>query len=828
MNKRISIVLIVVFTLNFIIMSPVGAGTLSISAPDRIEAPSEITVAVGESVSLTATLYFSDGKTIDAARNGVYSFGKVISYNNGIITGKKVGNTTLKIKSYGKTANIKIKVINTGKEIVKIEAPNNLNVGVGGTAIFASTAIFSDGSSADITGDAQTISSNSKVASVSNGIITGIKPGISTIRITYEGKTANIKVKVTKTGKEIVSIEVPKNLIVGVGENVTVTAIAHFSDGSISDITEDAKMTVSNPKIAAVNNKGIVKGIKAGNTVVKVSYDGKTASITIKVTKTGKEIVSIEVPQNIDVTQDESTTFKATANYSDGSSADITNDAVITVANPKIAYTNSGTITGIKAGSTTIKVVFDGKTAQIRVKVIKSTKEFVYLEVPRTVNVAVGESKPVTAVVHYSDYSSEDVTQKAVLTVAKTAIATYENGMITGKKIGTTLVTVATNGTIGTIVVNVRQSTLTGIEDDDTGQTGTGDTGNNGNTENTGNTANNEQTETPKIEPVRIETQKEITLAVGDQVPLTATVYYSDGTSEDAIKDALYLVDNKEIIAVTQGIITGKKAGTTSFKIKSHGITNTVQVEVTQKEEEQPNSTDQTIGPVTVSGAKVTKNFSWQCNGINYNWSVDVPQDLLDYNANIRNTMIKYYSCKTAKEQKTMLYYMSPEMKELVLCNDGDFTDWVSESRNLTYMGMLAERLQAQASQNGMNEYETANFVLKFVQSTPYVGGDWPQCAADSLVLTSDCDTKSILYCSILKNMGYKVGLIDYIYAKGPGHATAAVALNSSNVPQGLIGSPQTVNGLKYYEAECTSSQWSLGDSSGILQSKTGTLYLVK
>jgi hypothetical protein len=65
--------------------------------------------------------------------------------------------------------------------------------------------------------------------------------------------------------------------------------LGRFTDGSARDFSRDATYTAENPKVADVDRSGIVRGITDGETVVTVRVAGKTASIPVCVTGTGRD-----------------------------------------------------------------------------------------------------------------------------------------------------------------------------------------------------------------------------------------------------------------------------------------------------------------------------------------------------------------------------------------------------------------------------------------------------------------------------------------------------------------------------------------------------------
>lgn len=192
----------------------------------------------------------------------------------------------------------------------------------------------------------------------------------------------------------------PATATIQVGDSQQYTATATFSDGSTQDITTIASWTLSNAVKADVNPMGRVTGNESGTTDVTVAWNGldATASLTIaaptptpsptpiseptaepiptpvptpEATPTPVPVVepspviltSIKLtPDQVTVKVGEQTTFKAIAFYSDNSTQDITKQGIWEVSEP-IAHISNGIAIGDVAGSTNIKIHWQGKTA---------------------------------------------------------------------------------------------------------------------------------------------------------------------------------------------------------------------------------------------------------------------------------------------------------------------------------------------------------------------------------------------------------------------------------------------------------------------------------
>ncbi|WP_395028522.1 Ig-like domain-containing protein, partial [Robinsoniella sp.] len=200
-------------------------------------------------------------------------------------------------------------------------------------------------------------SSNTRVAVVtSGGVIKGIKKGTATITVSTSGKgTASVKVTV-KTPKVTLTAKNAK-----LQEGKTTKAITVSRKIKTDKIV---KFTSSKKKIASVNRKGRIKGIKAGKTKITVFMkSGAKASCILTVQKAPVKTTKIRVPKKIILKVNKKQ--KIDVVRKPVTSADKIH---FRSSNSKIAKVGKkGVITAKKAGSCNITVTCNKISKKIRV-----------------------------------------------------------------------------------------------------------------------------------------------------------------------------------------------------------------------------------------------------------------------------------------------------------------------------------------------------------------------------------------------------------------------------------------------------------------------------
>jgi hypothetical protein len=140
------------------------------------------------------------------------------------------------------------------------------------------TAHMGDGSTKDVTADAEWTSSAPDVLSVSAGALSALAAGEATITAAYEGKSATRTITVAEVVLTGVAIS-PQVMELKRGTSEQLTVTATFDDGSTKDVTAEATFTSSNPDVATVDAAGLIEPLNGGPVQITVEYDGQTTTL---------------------------------------------------------------------------------------------------------------------------------------------------------------------------------------------------------------------------------------------------------------------------------------------------------------------------------------------------------------------------------------------------------------------------------------------------------------------------------------------------------------------------------------------------------------------
>jgi hypothetical protein len=165
----------------------------------------------------------------------------------------------------------------------------------------------------------------------------------------------------------LVSVSVtPATASVVIGASRQFTATANYADGSSRNVTAVSAWVSASPAVATVGAAtGNATGVTASSAVISATFDSKTGSGTLAVTAPPPvTLSSIAVtPPTATIAAGATQQYNATATYSNGSTAVITNSVIWSSSNVSIAtIAQSGTATGLAAGQTTVSATSGAMT----------------------------------------------------------------------------------------------------------------------------------------------------------------------------------------------------------------------------------------------------------------------------------------------------------------------------------------------------------------------------------------------------------------------------------------------------------------------------------
>ena len=357
---------------------------------------------------------------------------KAVGYGTTVITAKTVN---------GLTSNCTVTVNPIAVTGVSLNKTSLSFTGTGSSQTLTATVSPSNATNKTLTWS----SSNTSVATVSNGVVKAVGFGTATITAkSNNGKTASCSVTVNPIQPTGIKATPETSTLYGLNGTVKLSANVMPSNATNKAVTWSSR----NTSVATVSSDGTVKAVGYGTTVITATtVNGLTSNCTINVKK--EEVTSLTIA-----------TKPTKTNYYVG---DTLNTAGLTL---KAAYNNgtTQTITGgftctptalSTAGAQTVTVNYGGKTATFTVNVQDVTLSGIAIaSSPSKTSYYVGDTLDTTGLkltATYNNGTTQTITSG--FTCTPTALSTA----------GAQTVTVNYGGKTATFTVNVQDVTLSGI-----------------------------------------------------------------------------------------------------------------------------------------------------------------------------------------------------------------------------------------------------------------------------------------------------------------------------------------------------------------------------
>ena len=493
-----------------------------------------ISLVEGDNETLTATVSPSNAtnkKVIWTSTDG-----SIASVDNGKVTALKPGKTTIKATSDdgGKTATCQVTV---NARVYNVESVSldktNITLTEGDSETLTATVSPSNATNKNV----RWKSSNTSVATVSNGKVSALKEGTATITVMTDdgGKTATCQVTVNAKVYKVESVSLDRTSItLTEGDSQTLTATVSPSNATNKNVSWKSSST----SVATVSN-GKVCALKAGTASITVTTEdgGKTATCQVTVNARVYNVESVSLDKtSITLTEGDSQTLTATVSPSNATNKNVSWKSSST----SVATVSNGQVTALKAGTATITVTTEdgGKTAACQVTVSAKVYDVESVSLDKTsITLTEGDSQTLTATVYPANATNKKVSWKS----SSTSVATVSNGQVTALKAGTATITVTT--------------------------------------EDGGKTAACQVTVSAKVydvESVSLD-KTSITLTEGDSQTLTATVYPANATN----KKVSWKSSDESVATVSNGKVTALKAGTATITVTTDDGSKTATCQVT-------------------------------------------------------------------------------------------------------------------------------------------------------------------------------------------------------------------------------------------------------
>ncbi|WP_457981839.1 beta strand repeat-containing protein [Aeromonas sp. AE23HZ002T15] len=511
------------------------------TAGNQARAEANPSTPLGLSTQYLAIATYSDNSTANIT--------DVASWNSAdtsiAIIDEKGLAKTLKISSTGITASYQGVTSNTSTLTITDAIATKISIIPPTTALvkglslqLQAIATLSDDTTQDVSTQAHWQSSNPAVLSVdSKGKITANDPGDATVTATVQGVTGQTTVSAVNLAISQIQI-IPASVQLAKGTTTQLTAIATFTDQSTQDISTQAAWLSGNNAIATVDNTGLVTGVAAGTVTLSATLLGVTATTSLQVNNASPTALQV-IPAVSTIALGTRSQLQAIATFSDGSTQDVSAQALWSSDNPVIASVDSqGQVSGNGIGQASITATLGSVSRSVSLTITNAIATALQVTPPNA-SLPVGGKLQFQAVATFSDNSTQDVTNQVNWNSTDISVATIDlGGEATAVNTGGSNISALFHGvSSNTVLLVVTNATVSSVQVVLNGGNGT--------------------------------------LAKGSSVQFKAQAVLSDGSTLDVSNQAAWVSSDPTKVTIdTQGLATGVAVGTSTITASVNGVTS--------------------------------------------------------------------------------------------------------------------------------------------------------------------------------------------------------------------------------------------------------------
>lgn len=338
----------------------------------------------------------------------------------------------------------------------------------GASQQFTATAHFSDNSTQDLTSNVTWSSSATNIATVgSDGMAHSVAAGTAMITATKGSLSGNTLLTVNSSPLTLTSIVVtPPNPSINPGSSQQFSAMGHYNDGSMSDISTNVTWTSSATSVATINSIGKALSVGPGSTTITATQGNVSGNTLLTINAVSLTSITLS-PSLPSIPLGTLQQLTATGTYNDGTHRNLSTSVIWSSASPAFATVdNKGLVTGVGLGSSNMTATSGSISGTTSVTV--NSANVVSLKIqPADSTIANGTTAQLAALATFNDGSTLNVTTTPGVSwnSSNSGVATIgsANGFATSKAAGSSMIG-ATFGTVGgTTSLTVSNASLQSI-----------------------------------------------------------------------------------------------------------------------------------------------------------------------------------------------------------------------------------------------------------------------------------------------------------------------------------------------------------------------------
>ena len=415
---------------------------------------------------------------------------------------------------------------------------------VGATAAFMATALYSDGSTMDVTSAASWTSADGSIAIASNaagsqGVATAISTGTAKITAKVGGTKGTATLTVTPAVLSSIAISLPSSTLPN-GMTEPLKATGTYSDRTTQDLTGAVVWRSSVPAVAVVSNAlgsaGLVFATAVGTSIVTATSESTGVVGTASLTVSNAILQGLAItPGSASLPNGLTKQFTAIGTYSDSTTADLTATVTWSSTSTSVATisddpASAGFAIAVGVGSTTIGALDPASALTATASLTVTPAALTSLAItPAGASIANGLSQQFTATGTYSDSSQQNLTQAVTWSVTS-GTATISNASGSAGLAGTGGIGASTMEAIEPVSGLTAAATLT--------------------------------VTAPALVSIGV-TPAAQSIALGTTQPFVATGVFTDRTTQDLTASVTWSASNGDVTLSNQSGTNGQATATT-------------------------------------------------------------------------------------------------------------------------------------------------------------------------------------------------------------------------------------------------------------------------
>lgn len=388
--------------------------------------PEELTLSVGEEADLTAWLRLTEDTREDRTADADWTTddSEIATVEAGRVKAVGAGAVTITAEFESHKAELQIVIQPAAKVVVSLSIePSTLVLSKDSTGTLQVQAHYDDGSVAPFDEWVSWSVENPAVATIADGVVSGLSLGTTGVTATFQTFTATAVVEVKAGFVSLVATANPTSVKVGQTAQLQVTGTRE--GGAIEDVTTRVVWTVSPSGAGTVDAAGHFTSATVGVATVQAELEGLTASVEIEVLEPTPVALRLQ-PETVRLEPGATEQLRAIVELEDGSEQEVTLEAQWFSVDTAKATVAGGVVTAVGSGNVEIRATYQDLTATAQVQIPMGSITSLSLSPGVPLRLTIGTCVPFEATAVMATGETVSVTSDATWTFIGTNLSATE------------------------------------------------------------------------------------------------------------------------------------------------------------------------------------------------------------------------------------------------------------------------------------------------------------------------------------------------------------------------------------------------------------------